>query len=94
MSMPCRIEDESIQNPWESERSPPDRTLDTLTIAELMGEDHDVWIGKNKEFGYILEIETTEGEVINERCIHPAAAKSLADFCRRYLTFFEKLDAA
>lgn len=94
MKMPCRITDESTYNPWESENnSLSERTIHDLTVAELMGDDHSVWLGKNKEFGYILEIENEEGKTIIEKYIHPYAAESLADFCRRYLGFYEKIAA-
>jgi hypothetical protein len=95
MKMPCKITDEQVYNPWEGENnSPPSRTINDLTVAELMGDDHSVWLGKNKEFGYVLEVENDEGEVIIEKCIHPYAAESLASFCRRYLSFYEKIEAA
>lgn len=95
MTMPCRITDENIYNPWEGDTEvPSNRTMEDLTISELMGDDHAVWLGKNKEFGYILEVETDEGEIISEKCIHPYAAESLASFCRRYLSFYDKLEAA
>jgi hypothetical protein len=95
MTMPCRITDEQVYNPWEGEdNSPSERTFEDLTVAELMGEDHSVWLGKNKEFGYVLEIENDEGQAIIEKCIHPYAAESLAYFCRRFLSFYEKLETA
>ena len=92
MPMPCRITDENIYNPWEGELDPPERTIHDLTVAELMGDDHSVWLGKNKEFGYILEIEDDEGKTISEKGIHPYAAESLAGFCRRYLTMYDTLE--
>lgn len=90
--MPCRITDEQVYNPWEGKNNLPSRTINDLTVAELMGDDHSVWLGKNKEFGYILEVENDEGEIITEKFIHPHAAESLASFCRRYLSFYEKLE--
>lgn len=94
MTMQCRISDEKVYNTWEGEYFSPQRTLEDLSIAELMGDDHSVWLAKNKEFGYILEIENDEGQAIIEKCIHPFAAESLADFCRRYLSFYDKIEAA
>ena len=94
MKMPCRITDEHVYNPWEGEEYSPKRTLEDLSIAELMGDDHSVWLSKNKQFGFILEIENDEGQTIIEKCIHPYAAESLASFCRRYLNFYETLEAA
>ena len=94
MTMPCRITDENFFNPWEGDDlSPPERSLSDLTIAELMGDDHGVWLGKNKDFGYVLEI-MSDDQTITETGIHPFAAESLASFCRRYLGFYEKLEAA
>lgn len=96
MNMPCRITDFKAYNPWEGESTPPSetRTINDLTLAELMGDDHSVWLGKNKEFGFIMEIESEEGQTITEKYINPSAAESLAGFCRRYLDFYEKLEAA
>jgi hypothetical protein len=92
MTISCRISDEQVYNPWESENnSLPKRTLENLTIAELMGEDHAVWLGKNKQFGFILEIENDEGQTILEKCIHPYAIESLASFCRRFINSYEKI---
>jgi hypothetical protein len=95
MNMPCRITDEKVCNPWEDvDNTSPERTIHDLTLAELMGDDHSIWLGKNKQFGFVLEIENEEGFTIIEKCIHPYAAESLASFCRRYLSFYEKLEAA
>jgi hypothetical protein len=93
MTMPCRITDENVYNPWEGEESPSSRTLHDLSVAELMGDDHSAWLAKNKQFGFILEIENEEGQTIIEKCIHPNAAESLAYFCRRYLGFYEKIES-
>lgn len=93
MKMPCRISDESINNPWEGEANSPTRTIRDLSLAELMGDDHGVWLAKNKEFGFVLEIENDEGQTITEKCIHPFAAESLASFCRRYLSLYETVAA-
>ncbi len=94
MTMPCRITDENVYNPWEGANEAPERTIHDLTVAELMGDDHSVWLGRNKEFGFVLEIENDEGKTIIEKCIHPYAAESLASFCRRYLSSYETIEAA
>ena len=93
MTMPCHITDYRGPNPWDDEQSSPLlRELNELSLADLMGEDHWIWLAKNNKFGYVLEIENEEGEVIKENCIHPRAARSLADFCKRYLSFYNKLE--
>lgn len=91
--MLCRISDEKSYNPWEGEdESPTSRTFEDLSLADLMGDDHSVWLAKNKSFGFILEVENEGGEQIIEKCIHPFAAESLAGFCRRYLKLYEKIE--
>lgn len=95
MTMPCRITDEWAYNPAEMDaNNEPERTIHDISIAELMGENHAVWLGKNKEFGFVLEIESDDGKTVIEKCIHPYAAESLAGFCRRYLNSYEKIEAS
>lgn len=67
------------------------KTLETITLYDLMAEDLDVWLGKNKEFGFLLHIDNDEGEVVNEKEIHPYAADSFAAFCRRYLHSYDRV---
>lgn len=69
-------------------------TLTEITLYDLMAEDLDVWIGKNKEFGFVIHIDDENGdEVIEEKCINPKAAESLADFCRSYLHSYDRITA-
>ena len=68
------------------------KTLNDVTLYDLMAEDLDVWLGKNKEFGFVLQIDDENGdELVDEKQIHPAAAESFADFCRRYLHSYERI---
>ena len=67
------------------------KTLETITLYDLMAEDLDVWLGKNKEFGFLLHIDNDDGEVVNEKGIHPYAADSFAVFCRRYLHSYDRV---
>jgi hypothetical protein len=67
------------------------KTINELTLYELAGEDFDVWLSENKKFGFDLELEREDGQVFVEKGIHPYAAESLADFCRRYLHAYERI---
>ena len=68
------------------------KTLNDVTLYDLMAEDLDVWLGKNKEFGFVLQIDDENGEsLVDEKCIHPYAADSFADFCRRFLSSYDKI---
>ena len=68
------------------------KTLNDVTLYDLMAEDLDVWLGKNKEFGFVLQIDNEKGdELVAEKQIHPAAAESFADFCRSYLHSYDRI---
>lgn len=67
------------------------RTLSNITLYDLMAEDLDVYVSKSKDWGYTLEIDNEESDtIICEEGIDPAAMDSFADFCKRYLAFYEK----
>ena len=68
------------------------KSLNDVTLYDLMAEDLDVWLGKNKEFGFVLQIDDENGEeLVDEKQIHPAAAETFADFCRRYLHSYDRI---
>ena len=67
------------------------KTMNEVTLYDLMAEDLDVYVKKNKGFGFDLEIDDENGEpLIREEGIHPAAVDSFADFCRSFLAFYDK----
>jgi hypothetical protein len=63
--------------------------MTNITLYDLMAEDLDVWICKNKTFGYDLQIDDKNGVTLVDENIHPVAAESFADLCRRYLAFYD-----
>lgn len=89
MTMICRITDERIDTPWEEYQEV--RTLSGINIYDLMAEDMSVWVGKNKEFGYVMEVENESGEIAKEAQIHPCAMESFAEFCRRFLHSYDTI---
>jgi hypothetical protein len=67
------------------------KTLQDITLYDLMAEDLDIWLTKSKSFGYDLQIDDENcQEIVNEEGLHPYATESLADFCRKYLAFYDK----
>lgn len=71
------------------------KTLNDVTLYDLMAEGLDVWVSKSKEFGLNLEIDDENGKpLIREDSVHPCAADSFADFCRRYLASYDKASEA
>ena len=70
------------------------KTIEEVTLYDLMAEDLDVWVTKHDGFGFHLEIDNEEGDtIVKESSIHPFAADSLADFCRRYLACYDRVGA-
>lgn len=67
------------------------RTICELSVYDLGGEDSEVWLSKNKQFGFDLEVTLEDGVVYEELGLHPYAAESLADFCRQYLRSYERV---
>lgn len=66
------------------------KTAYSLSVADIMGEDHSVWLSKNKKFGFDIEIENEDGElVVKESGIHPYAVESFFLFCKRFIAVFE-----
>lgn len=67
------------------------KTLNDITLYDLMSEDLDIWVTKNPEFGVNLEIDDENGfPVVREHGLAKNAASSFADFCRNYLAFYER----
>lgn len=67
------------------------KTLNDLTLFDLMAEDFSVWISKVNECGFKLEIDNEDGEsVVEEKCVHSCAADGFAVFCRQYLAAYDK----
>lgn len=97
MTMPCRITDEHVYNPWdEIDDAPVERKgLEDVTLYDLMAEENCVWVGKNEKTGFLMELENHESiyPYLREVGINPCAMESLAAFCRRFLSFYEPLEA-
>jgi hypothetical protein len=70
------------------------KTINDITMYDLMSDDLTVWIKRNEKFGFDLEIENYGGEVlVDEKGINPLAMESYADMCRRFVHFYDKLKA-
>lgn len=98
MTMPCRITDEQVYNPWDEiglDDEPIRKGFEDVTLYDLMADDNFVWVGKNGKTGFLMEIENNESAepYLREVGINPCAMESLAAFCRRYLSFYEKIEA-
>jgi hypothetical protein len=88
--MICRITDEQVDNPWEGDLG-NEFGLDVLSVYELMGEEHEVWLNRDSKGILSIEVKNESGELFVESDLHDCAAESLADFCKRYLRQYEKV---
>lgn len=93
MTMPCRITDERVYNPWEGDCGIK-KGLEDITLYDLMADENQVWLGKNDEYGYLMEIENDESTepYLREVGITPHAVESLASFCRRFLNLYDRIN--
>ena len=62
--------------------------LTELNLYNLMADDCNVWLNKNEKFGFTLELEYDDGSTFIDNNLHPCAAESLADFCKRFLRLY------
>lgn len=66
------------------------KSLNSVTLYDLMAEDLDVWM-KSDGFGFNIQIDDENGDVlVDEDNVHPYAAEAFADFCKRYLACYER----
>jgi len=67
--------------------------MNNVSLSDLMGEDFSVYMRKNAKFGYDLEIENEEGEMVVEtNGVHEYAIDSFADFCRQFLSNYDRIN--
>ena len=67
------------------------KTITEITLYDLMAEDLDITVTKDKRFGFVIQLENDYGKnVVEELGIHPFAADSFASFCRQYLASYER----
>jgi hypothetical protein len=65
--------------------------ISNITLYDLMAQDLDVWVSRDNR-GFNIDIDDENGNcLVSENQIHPFAADSFADFCRRYLASYDKL---
>lgn len=83
-------DDDNKYSDWDNdEEQTPIKSIEDLTLYELMGTDHFVSIRKDWKFGYNVTIENDDGElVIEEKQMHPMAMDCAARFCRRFLEMY------
>ncbi len=67
--------------------------MTSITFYDLMAEPLEIWLLKNKDFGYALEMDDENGdELLRVKCIHPDAIDSFAYFCRSFLNDYDRIN--
>lgn len=93
--MPCRIDDEIIENSWELDEYMIEelndlKSLSEISLHDLMAEDFSLYISKNKTFGFDIELEGENKDMcISQKGVHLYAIESFASVCRQYLKFYD-----
>jgi hypothetical protein len=94
MNMPCRITDEVLFESYLDEEQPIiPKSLSEITVLDLLGEDYNLWITKNKKGGFDvqMELDWDDNESVLERNIHPYAMDNFAKFCKNFVRQYERL---
>lgn len=66
------------------------KNITEITLYDLMSEDFNVWLTKNKKFGWNFEIDDEQyNPLMRVEGVHDFAVDSFADFCRVYLSCYE-----
>lgn len=72
------------------EPNPP--STSDINLYDLMGDDYYPYLSKDVNGDYTITIEDFDNKVIAEEVqIHPCAVDGFAEFCRRYLASYERL---
>jgi hypothetical protein len=70
------------------------RSIESVTLGEIMGEDMTVWLGLNKASGYDMSIDDENlNPLARYEQIHPFAVNALADFSRCFLFFYDAIQS-
>jgi len=70
------------------------KSISNITLYELMAQDLDVWVSRSNKQGFKIEIDDEEGQsLVCDEPVHPYAMESFADFCRRYLSSYDRVIA-
>lgn len=77
-------------NDYVEESNPP--SISDINLYDLMGDDYYPYLSKDVNGDYTITIEDFDNKVIAEEVqIHPCAVDGFAEFCRRYLASYERL---
>ncbi len=68
------------------------KTIHEITLYDLAGCEHEVWLSDNSITGLTLDITNEDGQRFEEKGFHKCAAEGLADFCKSYLRTYERLN--
>jgi hypothetical protein len=73
------------------DQTPP--STSDVNLYDLMGDDYYPYLIKDAKKNYTLTIEDFEDNVIAEATqINPCAIDGFAEFCRRYLASYDRLN--
>lgn len=67
------------------------KSLERLSIYDVLGEEHNIFLKKNTRHGFDLLVQNVDSsDEFGETGLHPYAIQSLAAFCRSFLRGYNK----
>ena len=85
------LKDGIFDDDWDMDPTPP--STENVNLYDLMGDDYYPYLIKDAKGDYTITVEDFENNVIAEAAqINQCAIDGFAEFCRRYLASYERLN--
>lgn len=85
------LKDGIFDDDWDMDPTSP--SIENVNLYDLMGDDYYPYLAKDAKGDYTLTVEDFENNVIAETAqINQCAIEGFAEFCRRYLASYERLN--
>jgi hypothetical protein len=85
------LKDGIFDDNWDIDPTPP--STEDINLYDLMGDDYYPYLTKDAKGDYTITVEDFENNVIAETAqINQCAIDGFAEFCRRYLASYDRLN--
>jgi hypothetical protein len=85
------LKDGIFDDDWDMDPTPP--STSDVNLYDLMGDDYYPYLTKDARGDYTITVEDFDNNVIAETAqINSCAIDGFAEFCRRYLASYDRLN--
>lgn len=82
-----------LNDMYDNADEPTPPSTENVNLYDLMGDDYYPYLIKDAKGDYTLTVEDFENNVIAETIqINPCAIDGFAEFCRRYLASYDRIN--